>query len=125
MFYRAYLVGCDDGIVGSVELLDCDNDQQALSQAGAVHSWQCMIIEVWQAVRLVGRVRPSRSRKRIEPEFMIEDLTATGATFALYDTKDRLLAFSPSYVGARGSIGGAVDLGISWLDLIHAASTHA
>ena len=53
--YRCYFVNGLDEIQGS-QTLECAEDAEALLQAGALAQAQSLTIEIWNGVRLVGRV---------------------------------------------------------------------
>ena len=60
--YRCYLVNSLDQIQSATEL-QCEEDSEAMLQAGALAQAQSLIVEIWNGARLVGRLpRPETSR---------------------------------------------------------------
>jgi hypothetical protein len=53
--YRCYLVNNLDQIQSATEL-QCEEDSEAMLQAGALAQAQSLIVEIWNGARLVGRV---------------------------------------------------------------------
>ena len=53
--YRCYLVNSLDEIQSATEL-QCEEDSEAMLQAGALAQSQSLIVEIWNGARLVGRV---------------------------------------------------------------------
>lgn len=60
--YRCYLVNSLDQIQSATEL-QCQEDSQAMLQAGALAEAQSLTVEIWNGARLVGRV-PRGARQR-------------------------------------------------------------
>jgi len=53
--YRCYLVNNLDQIQSATEL-QCEEDSEAMRQAGALAQAQSLIVEIWNGARLVGRL---------------------------------------------------------------------
>jgi hypothetical protein len=53
--YRCYLVNSLDQIQSATNL-QCEEDSEAMLQAGAIAQSQSLTVEIWNGARLVGRV---------------------------------------------------------------------
>lgn len=53
--YRCYLVNSLDQIQSATNL-QCEQDSEAMLQAGAIAQAQSLTVEIWNGARLVGRV---------------------------------------------------------------------
>jgi hypothetical protein len=60
--YRCYLVNSLDQIQSATEL-QCEEDSEAMLQAGALARSQSLIVEIWNGARLVGRVPRAETQR--------------------------------------------------------------